>query len=36
MKSKKWDLPATDYSNAVLSVFENDTKETIKSSVIKF
>ena len=35
MKSKKWDLPANDYSNTVLSVFENDTKEKIKSSVIK-
>ena len=36
MKSKKWDVPATDYSNTVLSVFKNDTKEEIKSSVIKF
>ena len=36
MKSKKWDVPATDYSNTVLSVFENDTKEKIKSSVIEF
>ena len=36
MKSKKWDVPATDYSNTVLSVFENDTKEKIKSLVIKF
>ena len=32
MKSKKWDLAANDYSNTVLSVFENDTKEKIKSS----
>ena len=34
MKSKKWDVPATDYSNTVLSVFENDTKEKLNHQLL--
>ena len=36
MKSKKWDLPATDYSSTVLSVYDHDTNRKIESLITEY
>ena len=36
MKSKKWDLPATDYNSTVLSVYDHDTNRKIESLITEY